>query len=351
MSRPAIGKSNISGGSKRKNYFKIQDGNNIYRILPAMFDLASSGRWSVFHRVEFGYKNSDNRVKPFLSPRVVNKDKMVEVESAAHLYRQELKEQFESIKEQIKEGLAAGTITKGEAKDVLEGQKELVKQFNLDSKHYMNVINENGEIGLLKIPNRAMQSLRPILKELEAKGIDPMSVENGRWFNFHRSGNSLDTTYNVSVVKEQVEVAGHGTLEKDKVNVLSDSILDRLSDEAFKLDQLFPAPTAEEVERIVKGGPSAVDEILSSNTQSSKPTSEQRVSQRTEAVNEDNAEDEELEAELEEQTKKQEPPKKGPTVADLKKKAEASKPAASKAPVAESSPDEEDDEEWMKQFE
>jgi len=263
MSRPAIGKSNLSGEYVRKKYFSCKDGNNIYRILPAMFNLATTGEWSKFYRVEFGYKNSDNRMKPFLSPRRVNKDKMVEVESAAHVYRQELKAETEALKASIKEGLENKTITKEEAKEAYDNQKAINKRFNLDSKHYMNVINEAGEIGQLKIPNRAMQGLRPLLKELEQKGIDPLSVDNGRWFNFHRSGSSLDTVYTVSVVKEQVEVEGHGTLEKDKVHVLSDSVLDRLEKEAFKLDQLFPAPSAEEVDRIVKEGPSAVDEILS----------------------------------------------------------------------------------------
>lgn len=270
MSRPAIGKSNLSGERVRKKYFSCKDGNNVYRILPAMFDLASKGQWSMFYRVEFGYKNSDNRMKPFLSPRRVNKDKMVEVESAAHLHRVALKQELDDLKASLKGQLEAGTITKDEAKTALEEQKKLVKQYNLDSKHYMNVINEAGEIGLLKIPNRAMQALRPLLKELEQKNIDPLSVDNGRWFNFNRSGMGLDTVYTVSVVKEQVEVEGHGTLEKDKIHVLSDSVLDRLEKEAFKLDQIFPAPTAEEVDRIVNEGPKAVDEIFAQKQEEPK---------------------------------------------------------------------------------
>lgn len=347
MSRPAIGKSNFSGGSKKKNYFNIKDGDNIYRILPAMFDLAASGTWSKFYRVEFGYKNSDNRMRPFLSPRVVNKDKMVEVESAAHLYRVQLKEEFEKLKTTIKEGLESGTISKTEAKTALDEQKALVKQFNLDSKHYMNVINENGEIGLLKIPNRAMQQLRPLLKKLEEEGVDPLSVDNGRWFNFNRQGTSLDTTYSISVVKEKVHVEGHGELEKPKVHILSDSILDRLSTEAFKLNDLFLAPSADEVARIVEEGPKAVDEILSKKSDDSAPqkSAEERVEQRTEAIAEDNKEEE---APVEIKAKK-------PDLQTLKKAAGITpkKEATPVAPTASSAPidTEEDDDAWMAEFE
>jgi len=293
MSRPQIGNSNLGGERKRKNYFKIKDGNNIYRILPAMFDLAAKGRWSMFHRVEFGYLNTEGRMKPFISPRVVSREGMVEVESAAHLNRIKLKDEFETLKQTIKQGLEAGTITKDEAKEAIKEQTDLIKRYNLDSKHYMNVVNENGEIGLLKIPNSAKKALQPILDKLKDEGVDPMSVENGRLFNFHRTGKSLDTVYTVSVVTDTIDHPELGKVKKEKVSVLSDALLDRLNDEAFKLDQLFPTPSAEEVDRIVNEGPSAVDEILAPKKSSAaanvaNKVAEAKVEARTEAVAEDN---------------------------------------------------------------
>ena len=290
MSRPEIGNANLGGARKRKNYFKIVDGNNIYRILPPMFNLATEGRYSMFHRVEFGYKNTDGRMKPFVSPRVVTRNgdvSMVEVESAAHLHRMKLKDETESLKTTIKEGLEAGTITKDEAKEAMKEARGLSMRYNLDSKHYLNVINENGEIGLLKIPNTAKKALQPLLDKLKAEAVNPMSVDNGRFFNFHRTGTGLDTQYTLSVVKDSKSATIDGTsttVEVERIHVLNDAILDRLNDEAFKLDSLFPKPSAEEVERIVNEGPIAVDEILSTK----KPTPTKTVEARTEAVAEDN---------------------------------------------------------------
>ena len=338
MSRPPIGKSNLGGEYKKKKYFNIKDGNNIYRILPAMFDLAGKGKWSLFHRVEFGYLNSDGRMKPFISPRVITREGMVEVESAAHLSRIKLKEEFETLKQTIKEGMENGTITKDEAKDALEEHKALVKRYNLDSKHYMNVVDENGVIGLLKIPNRAKQALQPVLDKLKSEGVDPMSVDNGRFFNFHRSGKSLDTVYTVSVVKNVIDHPELGKVEKDKVSILSDAVLDRLNDEAFKLDQLFPTPSAEEVGRIVTEGPSAVDEILVPKKASAvenvtNKTAEAKVEARTEAVAEDN-----------------EPRDVTNSVTTVAPTAPAASTPAP-APVAESSDTVEDVDAWLDKFE
>ena len=349
MSRPDIGKSNLGGERKKKNYFKIKDGNNIYRILPAMFDLAANGRWSLFHRVEFGYVNSEGRMKPFISPRVVTRDGMVEVESAAHLNRLKLKDEFETLKQTIKQGLDAGTITKDEAKAALDEQKDLIRRYNLDSKHYMNVVNENGEIGLLKIPNTAKKALQPILDKLKSEGVDPMSVDNGRLFNFHRTGKSLDTVYTVSVVTDTINHPELGKVEKAKVSVLGDALLDRLNDEAFKLDQLFPTPSAEEVERIVNEGPNAVDEILAPKKASAvesvtNKVAEQKVAARTEAVAEDN-EDNDVTSSTAVKTA-------APAASTAKTAAPAA--AAKSAPEATASSGSDDDEDvdaWLDQFE
>ena len=52
-----------------KNYFAFRKDQNTFtlRILPPMGELAESGKWSVYHRVEFGHTGTDGRMKPFLS--------------------------------------------------------------------------------------------------------------------------------------------------------------------------------------------------------------------------------------------------------------------------------------------
>ena len=48
-----IGKPKYGNGKK---IFKIKDGDNVYRILPPLGKLADAGKWSVYQKVEWGYK-------------------------------------------------------------------------------------------------------------------------------------------------------------------------------------------------------------------------------------------------------------------------------------------------------
>lgn len=252
-----IGKAKYGSGKK---VFKIQDGDNVFRILPPLGKLAKSGKWNQYYRVEWGYKNSAGKNRPFQDVRVVNREtKMVEVESAAHLRR-------EALKNKSTELVAA--LRKDPTNETLKNQylevKAAVKRFNLDSKYYMNAIDLNGQIGLLKIGHKAFMALKTEIEKLRKQGIDPLSVDNGRFFNFNRSnatGNFQDTAYQVTPYKERVEVNGE-YYEKDKIHKLDQAIISRLSDEAFELSNMYPTVTASQVEAMVKGGAEAVDQVL-----------------------------------------------------------------------------------------
>ena len=257
-----VGKTKYNGGKK---VFKIKDGDNVYRILPPLGKLADAGRFSQYYRIEWGYKGTNGRMRPFQDCRKVNyQNKMVEVESAAYLFRQEIAEKKKAVIADFKTGKA----TQQQVKDV----NELSMQYNLDSKHYINAVSLNGEIGLLKIGHRAKLALDAEIQKLRDKGVDPTSVDNGRFFNFFRSGTGLDTTYQITTYKEQVEVNGD-LYEKEVPHVMDSAFLSRLETEAYELSNMYPAPTSEEVERIVKEGPTAVDEILGNfNNNSGSPT-------------------------------------------------------------------------------
>lgn len=246
-----------------KNYFAFRkDQNNfILRILPPMGELADAGKWSVFHRVEFGYKTSEGRMKPFLSPRVVNYDNMVEVESEAYKKRESFKAKAAQAKE-------SGDL------ETEERFKKLLQQYNEDAKHYMNAVDLNGNVGLFKIGHRGYQALKTEIERLRSEGIDPIGVENGRFFVFSRSGKGRDTIYTVTEYKQKKEIT---TNEGSKMIIdasyphnLTESILSKLSTDAFELNKVYPSVTPEEEYRIVNEGPSAVDEILGNGKNNNK---------------------------------------------------------------------------------
>ena len=52
------------------------------------------------------------------------------------------------------------------------------------------------------------------------------------------------------------------TVPQDKTHVMDGTFLSRLGSEAFELSGMYPAPSAEEVSRMVNEGEVAIDEIL-----------------------------------------------------------------------------------------
>lgn len=237
-----------------KNYFAFKKDQNsfILRVLPPMGNLAESGKWSAYHRVEFGHVGTDNRMKPFLSPRVVNYDGMVEVESESHLRR-------EKILAQAKQAKDAGN-------KALEEQCNLMlRKYNQDAKHYMNVVDLQGNVGLFKIGHRGFQALKTEIDRLRSEGVDPVGIQNGRFFVFSRSGKNRDTIYTVTEYKQKQEMdtpTGKIVVDVPFPHNITESILNKLATDAFELDSVYPSVTAEEEYRIVHEGPSAVDDIL-----------------------------------------------------------------------------------------
>lgn len=259
-----------------KKIFKIKDGDNVYRILPPLGNLADVGKWAKYYRVEWGYKNSKGENRPFQDCRVVNREnKMVEVESAAYLKREELKKNKEAIVEAFK--------NKQATQEQVKEATELTRRYNLDCKWYLNVVNLNGEIGLLKIGHKAKQSLDAAIEKLRKRGVDPLSLENGRFFNFYRNNPGTgfrDITTEASVYCENVQATINGQtamVQQEKVHVMDDTFISRLATEAFELADMYPTPTADEVARMVKEGAPAVDEILGFSDRNSKKSTETAV--------------------------------------------------------------------------
>lgn len=237
-----IGKAKF--GITQKKYFKLKDGESTFRILPPLGELADDGRWSMFYKVHYGYKNTKGKLRVFQSSLVKNrKSGMIEVPDAAV-------ERIDSLKAKLAEAKAAGNKQVVEAiGKLVSGQKP---QYNVDSNHYLNVVDAQGNIGVLKLRHRAKQALDEEIKALREKGVDPLSVDNGRYFVFRRSGSGLETTFAVRILKEKISIEGVGEVERDVVHKLNDELIGRLGEEAAELGKLYRALSSDDIARIVK---------------------------------------------------------------------------------------------------
>jgi hypothetical protein len=258
------------GGNKR-TWFKLKDGDSTFRILPPMGELMESGRWSVYAKVHYGYKNSEGKTRTFESPEVRNpKTRMIDVADPALDRINQLKAKLEEAKLAKNEELVKQLL------NLVGGKKS---RYNLDNNHYLNVVDLQGNIGILKIRHRAKLALDAQIEKLRNNGVEPLGEDSGRFFTFSRSGTAMDTVYQVSVYKKKITIEGVGEVEQDVVHKLTDEIANRCCvekgvdakgrpiydyREAAPLHRLFKKPTAAEVARMVKEGEKAVDEILDS---------------------------------------------------------------------------------------
>lgn len=245
-----------------KNYFAFKKDQNtfILRVLPPMGNLADAGKWSAYHRVEFGHVGTDGRMKLFLSPRVVNYEGMVEVESESHTRREMLKAQLEQAK-------AAKNVA------LQEQINNMLRKYNQDAKHYMNVVDLQGNVGLFKIGHRGFQALKGEIERLRSEGVDPVGIENGRFFVFSRSGKNRDTVYTVTEYKQKQEMDtpnGKVLVDVPFPHSINEAIMAKLGTDAFELDSVYPSVTAEEESRILHEGAAAVDAILGKDAQKAK---------------------------------------------------------------------------------
>ena len=277
-----FGKANHEGSIKKK-YFNLEMGDNVYRILPPFGSLASKGKYIQYYSVVWGYKDSNGKNTPFSDYRVVNfKTKMVEVESPAYLRSKKLESTYDLVAKKSKEEGGKNPETQKILAD-LAAQK---KQYNLENKYFLNVMNLQGEVGLLKIGAKAKEQLVALIKKLDSEGVDATSLDNGRFFNFNRIGSNRDTQYTVSVYEEQIQVAGLGTVKKAKESKITEAEASRIAKEAFDLGTLYVVPTTEQLERIVNGR-EPVDTVLGlkrNNSNSSQSTSAESLEETSEAT-------------------------------------------------------------------
>lgn len=268
-----VGKPDVNNKKfAKKKYFSILKGTQVYRILPPLGELADRGVWSSYAAVHYGYRDSRGFMKVFQSPKVVNrKTKMVEVADEA----EERIKRMEAAKAQLAERNAKSPSEALEAQ-ISKIEAEL-KTFNLEKRFYVNAMNLQGEIGLLKLKMREKNAIDAARKQIEeSEGFDPVGVE-GAFLTIVKSGDGAQNSVVSVTLNMKTETVNGKTFKVPNSHVVTEDLYPRLEKEAFQLNKLFVRPTAEEVAEIVKTGPAAVDAVFAKyRTPYQKDTSEQQ---------------------------------------------------------------------------
>jgi hypothetical protein len=289
-----VGKAGANKSAKR-NYARLKQGSAVWRILPPLGKLADKGVWSVWHEVIFGYKTAEGFMRPFESCEVRNRKNRQMIETRCPARDEIAKKEADLVK--LEEALEKQPKNIAIQKAINE-VKEYLDQYNLDKAHYVNAMSLAGEVTLLRVGYKEMLALKAAREKLQKEdGIDPLDV-NGAFLQFDKTGTGRDTMVQVSGFYEK-----QGNAKVLKTHDLDDNELDKVAQGYFELDDIYPRPTQEEIQRMVdtKDG-EVVEEIMESyRTQyareeapaaaKSNAPAQKAANQRSEAVNEDNAEE------------------------------------------------------------
>lgn len=276
--REAFGAAKVGGSGQQYKNFKIEEGNQAYRIFPPMHSFREqSNGWAVYHKIHFGFSGMDfkdktkTRVRPFAC--IEEKDRQTDmiVCSCPECRNMEEHERMATddeakYREDMKEKGVLNTVEQ----DVLlaplmEAHKKWEKTHNLDKKWYLNVMDQAGDFGVLKIPHKAKQALDKKIKDLLAEdGIDAFDFDSGVYFVFKRSGRGLDTLHEVDVQYEAGSVKG---AKQIKFAPLSEEQIERAAKVLPDLTTVVRRLTKEQILLLVDSGgdPQEVDAIFAMN--------------------------------------------------------------------------------------
>lgn len=235
----AFGEAKFGGSQRHTHKFPKEGGTLVLRILPPVGSLKDSGRWSQYFAIHFGYRDTKGKLKPFQSCEKKNRQtKMIEVVDPAQERITKMKILMDKAKAE-------------DNKDMMKRISEQLQIFNVKKSHYVNAMDLTGKIGIFSIGIRAKQALDEEIKKLQARGINPLSVEDGRYFAFTRSGTGNQTTYSVAVYQEEMNINGVKAFV-EKTSRLTPDVGSRVLSEGADLPKLYISPTPEEIADIVK---------------------------------------------------------------------------------------------------
>lgn len=256
-------------GGKKKQNFRLKEGDNVYRILPPLGELASLGTWAVYECVHWGYKGSKG-FRPFRCIKKTNRKTKMVIQACPECDK--IADKKASLEDTEKRLQAEGK-SKEAIKEFVKPLADWLFSHNLDKKWNVNALSPEDLIGKLGIPHKMFTQLQVVIEKLVKEGMDPVGVENGVWFNLVRTGTGNQTTHTVTVVDMEETINGR-KMRTYKPAPLTTEILGRLGTEAFDLKNTVASLSYDEILAIVSSGgdPDVVDSVFSNGEVKSNTT-------------------------------------------------------------------------------
>jgi hypothetical protein len=229
--------------------------NLIMRLAPPIKSNAERGVWCAYLKTHFGYTlnitkkdgTTANIPQPFICLEKTDRNKNI----TQHCDEcDEVTLQKEKLDSLVKR-LEGEKKTEEEIAVATKYQKQWVRDHNIDGRWHIFAKDTSGKWGILKISNRCKKLLDEKIKELVAKGIDPLSPQRGVWFKFVRNNpDSFNQLADVPEVLMEEGADGAYRMKFDTFTASDDAQLEEMPD-LFEIGRRL---TSDQVKSLVASG-------------------------------------------------------------------------------------------------
>lgn len=244
----------------------------LYRVLPPMKSLSTSGTWAIYYGQHFGYAGVDpkdpqqTKQRPFKCIEEFNfRTKMItkacpecnliaSKKAALEAKTVKVKADISNTAEMVDNLLAADNAW-------LSGKGG----HNCQRQWHMNVMAPSGEFGVLRMSHEVKKLMEGAIKEAkDVWGIDPTDLDQGVWFKFVRTGKKMlvQTTVTIDMQMDK-DPTGKSRGQIPKPAPLTPAQIEQALQECPDLTEVVRTLSEKQITLLTKcsGDPNEVDEI------------------------------------------------------------------------------------------
>jgi hypothetical protein len=239
-----IGKANFEGNKGGTlgglNWFYIEDNKpNVYRVLPPLKSLAALGKYAKYYRVHRNLRGSDGKQKPFICVEEMDmKTKII----TRHC---PLCDRVRELEANLKQAEMAGA-SKEQLKEM---RMKVIFPLQNEGKYYLNVVNQEGRMGVIAIGSKHFQAFQALAKELDKTGLDVTGMQ-GIYLNFKKTTQFKGDKQAVLQVEPYLAAGADGSFRYVTHEITQD-VMNRLERETADLGNLFKQLSVEQIAAIL----------------------------------------------------------------------------------------------------
>ena len=241
--RPQL-KINQDSLKERKEYkrHKVNQGDNIYRILPPFGEVANGYPYKAW-TLSWLPDPATGRNRPYASTRSFG-----EKDCPITEYTKALEARYTQLSDTMK----SKAVDDATVREHLKGITKLLMNIKPKTSYFYNATNKAGEVGILELKKTAHDGIKKqMMQYITDYGQDPTSLnsdenDSGVWFKVRRDGELTNTEYSVLKNQTKQKLGGQLVFVDDR-SELPQNIVDSYPSLGYDLTTLYKKVSYDEL--------------------------------------------------------------------------------------------------------